>query len=101
MSEIDISGTNLIVDTALNDLCIKFILMDAGDGSKGDEFWYLVLSNVRAYLREYQNNSKYKVLYKKYIDWFISEWPPQMNKKGEYKLSQYIPPPEVIPSLLD
>jgi len=101
MTSVDILATNLIVDTALNDLCIKFILMDAGDTSKGDEFWYLVLSNVRAYLKEYQNNNEYKVLYKRYIDWFISEWPPKMNKKGNYMLSQYIPPPEVIPSLLD
>ena len=101
MVEIDISATNLIVDTALSDLCIKFILMDSIDASKGDEFWYIVLSNMRKYLSEYQNNSRYKQLYKRYIDWFISEWPPKMNRKGDYKLSQYIPPPEIVLSLLD
>jgi hypothetical protein len=101
MVEIDISGTNLIVDTALTDLCIKFIFIDPGASSKGDEFWYLVLSNMKEYLKEYSNNSKYKPLYRRYIDWFISEWPPRINKKGNYMLSQYIPPPEVIPSLLD
>jgi len=101
MVDIDISGTNLIVDTAINDLCIKFSTMKPGDASKGDEFWYQVLSNVKEYLKEYQNNSSYKQLYKRYIDWFITEWPPKMNRRGDYKLSLYIPPPEVIPSLLD
>jgi len=101
MAEIDISATNLIVDTALNDLCIKFILMQHSDISKGDEFWYQVLSNMKNYLREYQNNNEYNQLYKRYIDWFISEWPPKLNKRGDYKLSQYIPPPEIVLSLLD
>ena len=101
MVEIDISATNLIVDTALNDLCIKFILMNPVEASKGDDFWYQVLSNMKKYLREYQDNNRHKPAYKRYIDWFISEWPPKINKKGDYKLSQYFPPPEVIPSLLD
>jgi len=101
MTEIDILATNLIVDTAFTDLCIKFILMEPGASSKGDEFWYLILSNMKEYLKEYSNNSNYKQLYKNYIDWFISEWPPRINKKGNYMLSQYFPPPEVIPSLLD
>jgi hypothetical protein len=101
MVEIDISATNLIVDTALNDLCIKFIQMNSGEASTGDEFWYQVLSNMRKYLREYQNNNRHKPAYRKYIDWFISEWPPKINKRGDYKLSQYIPPPEIVLSLLD
>ncbi len=101
MIEIDISNTNLIVENALEEICKKFVLMDSGDASKGDEFWYLVLSNMCKYLKEYQNNSEYKVLYKRYIDWFISEWPPVINKKGNYKLSKYIPPPEVILSQLE
>ena len=101
MVEIDISATNLIVDTALNDLSIKFILMNPGEASKGDEFWYNVLSNMKEYLREYQYNNRHKPAYKRYIDWFISEWPPKINKRGNYKLSQYIPPPEIVLSLLD
>jgi hypothetical protein len=100
MTEIDISSAYLIVDNALNALCHKFTLICPGDASKGDEFWFITLSNMKEYLREYENNSKDKVLYKRYIDWFISEWPPKINKKGNYRLSIYIPPPEVILSQL-
>jgi len=96
----NISSITLTVDSAFNALCHKFTLIKSGNCSKGDEFWYHVLSNMKEYLKKYQNDSKYKVLYKTYIDWFISEWPPTINKKGNYKLSKYIPPPEVILSQL-
>jgi len=101
MTEIDNSFIILTIDTALEEFCKKFTQMDSAKASTSDEFWYLVLSTTKEYLREYEKNSKHKILYKRYIDWFISEWPPKKNKKGNYMLSKYIPPPEVILSQLD
>ena len=77
----------------------KFFLLQPGNGSFGDEYWFIILIKVQDYLSiDYEeNNLAINQLegILRYIQWFNSMWPPRKDKKGNYKLPKKCQPPEI------
>jgi len=61
---------------------------------KPTEYWFIILQNVEQYILLYEYDNNYN-LYKSYINWFIKEWPPRINKKKRLMYPKQWNPPEV------
>lgn len=90
-----------IIKTILKKLEEKFNIMKVGDVSRGDEYWYIILKKVIDYLSiDYKkqenitNDQLAGILI--YIQWFNSQFPLRINKKGNYILPIVYQPPEII-----
>ena len=91
-----------LLTTVLDEVKIlkdKFSLLQPGNGSFGDEYWFIILIKVQDYLSiDYEeNNLAINQLegILRYIQWFNSMWPPRKDKKGNYKLPKRVNPPEI------
>ena len=84
------------INKELNILKTKLSLLSINQLLKGEEFWYLTLTNMKHYLDMYNYDESNREAYDKYIKWFISEWPPKKDKAQNYKFPRKNPPPEII-----
>ena len=89
----------IIINQKLTKLEDKFTLLKPHSGSRGDEYWYIILKKVQQYLSiDYKEdnltiNQLECIL--NYIQWFKSQWPLRINKKGNYILPKQYQPPEI------
>ena len=84
----------------IKELNKKFNLLNPIDASKGDEYWYIILQKVKDYLSINYEISKFSINDLNgiiiYLEWFKLNWPPKINKKGNYILPKQYQPPEIL-----
>lgn len=66
-----------------------------GIDHKPTEYWYIILQNIEQYVLLYEYDNNYN-LYKNYLNWFINEWPPRINKKQRLMYPKKWNPPEIF-----
>jgi len=90
----DIDYIKAIVKTG-NVLIKTYIDNLNGIDHKPTEYWFLILQNVEQYILLYEYDNNYNI-YKNYLNWFIREWPPRINKKKRLMFPKYWNPPEIV-----